>query len=135
MAGDAAIEIAMLDVAADFLRADEPYLQFIVIHVGSVGAAAHLDIESGLGHLFDCGVLQAAFGQAKLELPVVHLSLLGNSALGICARLSLGGVAQVICQTSRLGPRRFLSIFFEWTCRACERRLDHGKPFSLIRLV
>ena len=30
----------MLDVTADFLRADQPDLQFVVIHIGDVGTAA-----------------------------------------------------------------------------------------------
>src|SRR5674476_1202107 len=65
VAGDAAIKIAMLDVAADFLRADEADLHLVVVNIWNVGTAADLDVEAGLGHLFDGGLLQAAFGQTE----------------------------------------------------------------------
>ena len=67
MAGDAAIQIAVLDVAADFLRADQPDFQFLVIHVRNVGTAADRNVEAGLGHLFDGGILQTAFRQPELQ--------------------------------------------------------------------
>ena len=63
--GDAAIEIAVLDVTADFLRANQPDFQLVVIHIGNVGTAADLDVKAGLGHLFDGGVLQTAFRQTE----------------------------------------------------------------------
>ena len=59
------VEVAVLDIAADFLRADEADFHLRVVHVGDVGTAADLDVESGLAHLLDGGVLQAAFGQAE----------------------------------------------------------------------
>ena len=40
VAGDSAIQVAMFNITADFLGADEPDFEFIVIHVGHVGAAA-----------------------------------------------------------------------------------------------
>ena len=55
----------MLDVAADLLRADHSDLQFLVVHIGNVRAAAELDVESGLGHLLDGGLLETALRQAK----------------------------------------------------------------------
>src|SRR5581483_11695999 len=63
--GDAAIQVAMLYVTADFLRADQADLQFLIIHVRNVRTAADLDIESGLGHLFDGGFLETALRQPK----------------------------------------------------------------------
>ena len=71
-AGDAAVEIAQLDVTADLLRANHPNLQLGVIHVRDVGAAAHGDGPPGLGHLLDGCFLQAAFGQAELEFLIAH---------------------------------------------------------------
>jgi hypothetical protein len=57
--------IAMLDVAADFLRANQAHFHLLIIHIGDVGAAADGNIEARLGHLFDGGVLQTALGQSK----------------------------------------------------------------------
>ena len=65
VAGDAAIQKAMLDIAADLLRADEPDVQFLIIHIRNIGTAAHGNVIARLRHLLDGGFLQAAFGQAK----------------------------------------------------------------------
>ena len=65
VAGDATVEIAMLDVAADFLRANQPDFQFVIIHVRDVGTAVDLNVKAGFGHLFDGGLLQTAFGQTE----------------------------------------------------------------------
>src|ERR1041385_6003738 len=73
-----AIWIAMLDVTADFLRANEANLQFVIVHIGDIRAAADRDVKTCLSHLFDGGVLEAAFGQTESEL-VLHL---GNSLSG-----------------------------------------------------
>ena len=64
VAGDAAIEITVFDVTADFLRANQTNFQFFVIDVRNVRTAADLNIKTGLAHLLDCGFLQTAFGQA-----------------------------------------------------------------------
>ena len=71
VASDAAIEIPMLDVAADFLRANHANHELLVVHVGNVRAAADGNVVTGLGHLFDGGLLQAAFGQTKFQF-LVH---------------------------------------------------------------
>ncbi len=65
VAGDAAVQIAMLDVAADFLRPNHSDFQFFIVHVGNVGAAADGNVEAGLAHLFDGGILQTALGQSE----------------------------------------------------------------------
>ena len=65
IARDAAIKIPMLDVTADFLRANEADFQFIIVHIRHIGTAADGNIEAGLGHLLDGGFLQAALGQAE----------------------------------------------------------------------
>ena len=65
MAGDAAIQIAVFDVSADFLRPNEPYLQLLIIHRRRIGAAAHRNIKARLGHLLDSRFLQTALGQPK----------------------------------------------------------------------
>jgi len=55
----------MFNITADFLGADEPDLEFIIIHVRDIRAAAHRDIKSCLRHFFDGGILQTALGQPK----------------------------------------------------------------------
>jgi hypothetical protein len=60
--GDTAIQVAKLDIAADFLGADHPDLQFRVVHVRNIGTAVDGNIPARLGHLLDGGFLQAAFG-------------------------------------------------------------------------
>ena len=67
MAGDSAIQIAMLDVTADFLRADEADFHLRVVHVGDVRPAADGNVPSGFGHLLNGGVLQAALWQPEPE--------------------------------------------------------------------
>src|SRR5437764_14017654 len=75
MAGNAAIEIAVLDVAADLLGADQADNELVIIDVGNVRAAADLDVPSGLGHLLNGCVLQAAFGQAEFQFSITQSSL------------------------------------------------------------
>ncbi len=65
VAGNAAVQVAVLDVAADLLRADEADHQLLVIDVGHVGTAADLDMKAGLGHFGDGRFLQAALGQTQ----------------------------------------------------------------------
>ncbi len=67
VSGDAAIQIAVRDVAADFLGADEADGQLLVVHVGDVGAAADLDVETGLGHFGQGGFLQTSLGQSQFQ--------------------------------------------------------------------
>ena len=67
VASDAAIQIAMLDVTADLLRPDQADLQLLIVHVRDVGTFAHGNIKTGLGHLFDGGLLQASFRQTQLQ--------------------------------------------------------------------
>jgi hypothetical protein len=73
VAGDPAIQIAQLHVARDFLRADQADFHLRIIHVRNVRAAADLHVEARLGHLLDGGVLQAAFGQPKLQFLQIAL--------------------------------------------------------------
>jgi hypothetical protein len=73
MAGNPGIKVAVLHVTADFLRADEADLQFLIIHIRDVGALAHLDVKAGLGHLFNRGLLQAALGQAQFQNAFLHV--------------------------------------------------------------
>src|SRR5438046_2467527 len=47
MACNAAVEIAMFNVPADLLRADQPDFQLLIIDVRDVRAAVDLDVESG----------------------------------------------------------------------------------------
>ena len=65
VAGQPAIQVAVLDVAADFLRPDQPDQQLLVIDIRRVRAAADLDMEAGLGHFGNGGLLQTAFGQSQ----------------------------------------------------------------------
>src|SRR5262249_44530929 len=65
VARDAAIQVAMLDVAADFLRANQADFQLLVVDVGNVGTATDGNVKTGLGHLLDGGILQTAFRQTK----------------------------------------------------------------------
>ena len=63
VACNAAIKIPVLDVAADFLRANETDHQRIVIDIRRIGTAADLDVEARLGHFGNGGVLKTALGQ------------------------------------------------------------------------
>ena len=65
VARNAAIQITVLNVPADFLRANQPDFQFIVVHVRHVGTAADGNVEARLGHLLDGGFLQTALRQAE----------------------------------------------------------------------
>ena len=67
VACDAAVKVAMLDITADLLRPDQTDLQFVIIHVRNVRAAADLNVEASFRHLFDCRFLQTAFGQTKAQ--------------------------------------------------------------------
>ena len=81
-ASDAAVEEAVFDVAADFLGANEADFHFVVVDVWDVGAAADLDVESGLGHFFDGRVLEASFGEAEAQLVLVCHSFGARSGPG-----------------------------------------------------
>ena len=65
VARDAAIQIAVLNVAADLLRPNQADFHLLVIHVRDVGTAADRNVEPRLGHLLNGGLLQTAFGQSK----------------------------------------------------------------------
>ena len=65
VAGNPAIQIAVLDVAADFLRANQADFHLLVVHVRNVRAGVDLNVEAGFRHFFNGRVLQAAFGQSK----------------------------------------------------------------------
>ena len=65
VAGQTAIQVAQLDIAADFLGADEADEQMFIVHVWRVGTAADLDVVTGLGHFSQGGFLQTAFGQSQ----------------------------------------------------------------------
>src|SRR5262249_55540802 len=69
--GNAAIQIAMLDVAADLLGANHPDLHLRVVHVRDVRAAADRNVVTRLGHLLDGRLLKAAFGQSDPQNPLV----------------------------------------------------------------
>jgi len=74
VARDAAIQVAMFHVAADFLRANQADFHFVVIDIREVRSAAHRDVEARLGHLLDGGVLQTALRQAEPQnLFLLHL--------------------------------------------------------------
>ena len=63
--GDAAVEITMIDVTADFLRADEADFHLGIVHVGNVGPVADGNVPARLGHLLNGCFLQTALGQPK----------------------------------------------------------------------
>ena len=65
MTRDAAVEIAVFHIAADFLGADQADFEFLVIHIGDIGTAADRDVVAGFGQLFDGGVLEAALWQPE----------------------------------------------------------------------
>ena len=67
VAGEAGVEGAVLDVASHLLRADEHALDLDVVDGGEVAAAAGVDAPAGALEESDGGVLQAAFGNAKLQ--------------------------------------------------------------------
>ena len=69
VAGDAAIQIAVFDVAADLLCPNQSNLQLVIVHVRDVGTGADGNVVSGLGHFFDGGLLETAFRQSELENP------------------------------------------------------------------
>src|SRR5262245_9302634 len=67
MAGDAAIQIAVLDVATHLLRPNQSHLQLLIVHVRYVGTRADGNVVSGLGHFLDVGLLETALRQSELE--------------------------------------------------------------------
>jgi len=62
LAGEAAVEEAMLDVAGDFLGADEAAIEGRVVEGGAVRTAALGDRKAGLGEELEGGLLEAALG-------------------------------------------------------------------------
>ena len=65
--GDAAVDETVVDVAADFLGADQEELQIVVIGSRAVAAAGYIDVVAGLAEQFHGGVLQTAFGKCYFE--------------------------------------------------------------------
>ena len=65
LAGEAAVEEAILDVAGHFLGADEATVEGGVVERGAVGAAALGHGEPGPGEQLEGGLLEAAFGQSE----------------------------------------------------------------------
>ena len=57
----------MLDIPADLLGPDEPDFELRVINVRQIRTAADRNMVAGLGHLFDGGLLEAAFGQSESQ--------------------------------------------------------------------
>jgi hypothetical protein len=75
--------MAVLDIAADLLRANQSDLQLVVIHIRDVRAAAHGNVEAGFSHLFNGGVLQASLRQTQPQhvVSLLHPAKLKGSKL------------------------------------------------------
>src|SRR5690606_31516214 len=67
LAGDAAIEEAVVDVARDLLGADQPELELGIVDAGTVGALGAVDAVTGLPEEVHRRLEEAALGQADLE--------------------------------------------------------------------
>jgi hypothetical protein len=73
MARQARIEHALFDIAADFLRADEPRPDLGIVHVRYVGTRSGRDGEPCLLHHREGRILQAALRQSEYDfLAVSH---------------------------------------------------------------
>ena len=67
IAGEAAVEAAVLDVARHFLRADEHAFDFGIVDGGVIAARADRDAPAGAGEKLDGRILQAALGNAEFQ--------------------------------------------------------------------
>jgi hypothetical protein len=65
MAGQAAVEEAVLDVTAHLLRAHEPPVELRIIDRGAVATGAGRDLPAGLGEKVLGGFFEAALGQPE----------------------------------------------------------------------
>ena len=73
MAGDAAIQIAMLDIAADFLRANEPDFHLIIIHGGDIRAAAEETLKPALAIFSMVASCRLPFGRPNFNFLLIRM--------------------------------------------------------------
>ena len=67
-AGEAGVQNAVLDVARHLLRADQHAFDLGIVDGREIRAAAGGDVVAGAAEQIDGGVLQAALGNAELQL-------------------------------------------------------------------
>ncbi len=67
VAGDAAVEYSVFDVASNLLGAQQNDLQVVIVDGRIVRARRDTDVPAGAFHHADGGVLQRAFGQAQAQ--------------------------------------------------------------------
>src|SRR6185437_10441948 len=83
LSGQSTVQSAVFDVAGHLLRANQHALDFRVAGRGEIRARTGVDFQAGVREERECGLLQAAFGNADAELHRMAPCATGAAATAI----------------------------------------------------